>query len=156
MVEMCAHEWERGIHMAEAFGVDGRAYACAICGVLRTPKRTPEEKFLDDEAKQWSALTANLAVILSQTTPEYWQGHLSAAEIDVFRSLLPKVRAWTAAWEEALGMGQPVVSFTPKQVQVFNSTSSTYALADGVDIGYSRPVPKPGSGTAKPKKRWGR
>jgi hypothetical protein len=29
------HEWERGIHMAEAFGVDGRKYACAICGVVR-------------------------------------------------------------------------------------------------------------------------
>lgn len=29
------HEWDRGIHMAEAFGVDGRKYACTICG---TPK----------------------------------------------------------------------------------------------------------------------
>ena len=153
---MCDHEWERGIHMAEAFGVDGRAYACAKCGVLRSPKRTPEEKPLDSESKQWSALTANIAVLLTQTTPEYWQGHLSAAEVDVFRPFLPKVRAWTAAWEETLGMGQPVVSFPPKQVQVFNSTS-TYALADGVDIGYSRPAPKPGSGDVKqPKKRWGR
>ena len=26
------HEWERGIHMAEAFAVDGRKYHCAICG----------------------------------------------------------------------------------------------------------------------------
>lgn len=34
------HEWERGIHMAEAFGVDGRTYACAICG---TPKPRGEE-----------------------------------------------------------------------------------------------------------------
>jgi hypothetical protein len=29
----CAHEWERGVHMAEAFGIDGRKFACAICGV---------------------------------------------------------------------------------------------------------------------------
>jgi hypothetical protein len=27
------HEWERGKHMAEAFGVDGRRYYCAICGI---------------------------------------------------------------------------------------------------------------------------
>jgi hypothetical protein len=31
------HEWERGAHMAHAFGVDGRMYACAICGVYKTP-----------------------------------------------------------------------------------------------------------------------
>ena len=30
------HEWERGIHMREAFGVDGRVAACAICGVTRS------------------------------------------------------------------------------------------------------------------------
>ncbi len=29
------HEWERGKHMAEAFGIDGRRYACAICGIER-------------------------------------------------------------------------------------------------------------------------
>ena len=29
------HEWERGRHMAEAFGVDGRKAACAICGIVR-------------------------------------------------------------------------------------------------------------------------
>lgn len=27
------HDWERGKHMAEAFGVDGRRWYCAICGV---------------------------------------------------------------------------------------------------------------------------
>jgi hypothetical protein len=32
------HEWERGIHMKEAFGVDGRMYACAICGIPRRPQ----------------------------------------------------------------------------------------------------------------------
>jgi biotin operon repressor len=29
------HDWERGAHMAEAFGISGRIWACAICG---TPK----------------------------------------------------------------------------------------------------------------------
>lgn len=27
------HEWERGRHMAEAFGVPGNVMACALCGV---------------------------------------------------------------------------------------------------------------------------
>lgn len=30
------HDWERGQHMADAFGIDGRILACAICG---QPKR---------------------------------------------------------------------------------------------------------------------
>lgn len=29
------HDYERGAHMTAAFGVDGRVYACAICGKLR-------------------------------------------------------------------------------------------------------------------------
>lgn len=29
------HEWEKGAHMREAFGVDGRRLACAICGVRK-------------------------------------------------------------------------------------------------------------------------
>lgn len=29
------HEWEHGTHMAEAFGIDGRRAACAICGIYR-------------------------------------------------------------------------------------------------------------------------
>ena len=29
------HDWERGVHMNEAFGVDGRLLACAICGVYK-------------------------------------------------------------------------------------------------------------------------
>ena len=33
------HEWERGIHMAEAFGIDGRRYACAICGQPKEANR---------------------------------------------------------------------------------------------------------------------
>jgi hypothetical protein len=32
------HEWERGAHMAQAFGLDGRRFACAICGVYRPPR----------------------------------------------------------------------------------------------------------------------
>lgn len=31
------HDWERGAHMNAAFGVDGRTFACAICG-LPKPK----------------------------------------------------------------------------------------------------------------------
>lgn len=33
------HEWERGLHMKEAFGVDGRRYACAICGAYGEAER---------------------------------------------------------------------------------------------------------------------
>ena len=29
------HEYERGAHMTEAFGVDGRRLACATCGVYK-------------------------------------------------------------------------------------------------------------------------
>ena len=29
------HDYERGAHMAEAFGIDGRLMACAICGAPR-------------------------------------------------------------------------------------------------------------------------
>jgi hypothetical protein len=30
------HDYERGSHIREAFGVDGRTYACAICGETKT------------------------------------------------------------------------------------------------------------------------
>ena len=37
------HEWERGKHMADAFYIDGRILACAICG---EPKpRNPEPSY---------------------------------------------------------------------------------------------------------------
>jgi hypothetical protein len=55
------HEWERGQHMAAAFGIDGRRYACAICGVLRPARLVPAEdegrlrEWLDKrEAVPWS------------------------------------------------------------------------------------------------------
>jgi hypothetical protein len=35
MSEPHQHEWEHGAHMAEAFGIDGRVSACAICSVTR-------------------------------------------------------------------------------------------------------------------------
>lgn len=36
------HDWERGIHMREAFGVDGRRWHCAICGLPYWCKAEPE------------------------------------------------------------------------------------------------------------------
>ena len=39
-VEPHEHEYERGAHMAEAFGVDGRKLHCAICGAA-SPEPTP-------------------------------------------------------------------------------------------------------------------
>ena len=36
------HEWERGAHMTEAFGIDGRRLACATCGVPKS--EVPEEQ----------------------------------------------------------------------------------------------------------------
>lgn len=35
------HQWERGKHMAEAFGIDGRRLACAICGTVKTQDIVP-------------------------------------------------------------------------------------------------------------------
>ncbi len=42
VAERHVHEWERGAHMAEAFGVDGRRYYCAICGIPYWCVQTPE------------------------------------------------------------------------------------------------------------------
>ena len=39
------HEYERGAHMAEAFGISGRIWACAICGAPR-PERDDAERVL--------------------------------------------------------------------------------------------------------------
>jgi biotin operon repressor len=40
-----AHEYERGVHMAEAFGIGGRVWACAICGTPK-PERDDAERVL--------------------------------------------------------------------------------------------------------------
>jgi biotin operon repressor len=40
-----AHEYERGVHMAEAFGIGGRVWACAICGTPR-PERDDAARIL--------------------------------------------------------------------------------------------------------------
>ena len=44
------HEFERGKHMTEAFGVDGRRLACAICGIYKPePLRTSFGKAVYEE-----------------------------------------------------------------------------------------------------------
>ena len=48
-----AHEYERGAHMAEAFGIGWRIWACAICG---TPK--PD----GDDAERVLRLLTNASV----------------------------------------------------------------------------------------------
>src|SRR5688500_2353444 len=59
------HEWERGLHIAEAFGVDGRTYACAVCG---TPR--PKAENADDTRLRKDCVCGQNVLV------ENWDNHL--------------------------------------------------------------------------------
>ena len=79
------HEWERGAHMAEAFGIGGRVWACAICG---TPK--PD----GDDAERVLRLLS----------------FASVTQADMAFVLGLSIRAVQAACEELRRTGYPVLS----------------------------------------------
>ena len=61
-----AHEYERGVHMAEAFGIGGRIWACAICGTPK-PERDDAERVLR-LLNNASVPQADLAFVLGLST----------------------------------------------------------------------------------------